>query len=257
MPRTLSTVGLVLLIGVPAPAWETPPDCPEPPTDSGEQKRLAGAWFARGARRFDEGAHSSALDAFLCSNRILQHPATLYNASQAAISAGKIVTALELMRSYLDVAPDGEMAPEVRAKVAEMEAELEKAVPREEKEEPSTPLETVEPEPAAPPEDGGRDVAPLGYVTLGVGAAALLLGGVLQAMAGAAQAETETTTDYDVFESKKSEMQNYQKGAVVGFIVGGVAVGAGVIILVARSGDDDEEVSLVPTPGGAALVGSF
>jgi hypothetical protein len=235
-------------------------DCPERPATEGKARQLAGRWFSRGQAAVEEANWEGALGAFLCSYRLVSHPAGLFNAAQAARSMKDDATARDLLERYLALAPDADLAPRAREQLAGLGPAPE---PEPEPDAEPTPEPEPEPEPEPIPEQTGEpgpNLAVPGYVVLAVGGAGLVAGAVLQGLAGVAQGKGEETDDYGTFSDEKSRLEGLQTGAIVSFVAGGVLVGTGIaLILVDRSrrGDEPVSVSLRPLPGGMALGGTF
>jgi hypothetical protein len=241
-------------------------DCPERPTSADDARQVAGEWFAKGQTAVKDEDWKGALGAFLCSFRIVPHPAGLFNAAQAARSLGDVPVTRDLLERFLAQAPDSNLAPRAREQLAELgpapepEPEIEPEPEPETEPEPEPEAEPG-PEPIPEPEaESGPNLSVLGYVGLGLGGAGLVAGAVLQGMAGAAQGRGEETSDYGTFSDEQDRMEGLQTGAIVAFVAGGVLAGTGIaLILVDRNRDGDEpvSVSLRPLPGGLALGGTF
>ncbi len=275
--RTLMAV-LLLLAPVGAFSQEISQGCPSRPKKRSVAKRVAGKWFNKGSKLVAQEQYQKAIGAFLCSLRIVDHPATIYNVAQAAHLAGELDVALEYALQYLEQAPDGEMIEEVRELIETLDSQLSVkeagdeggGAPAPDRPTPTPviaePAESTDEEPVAlsPPRPNVRDegkyskLTLIGYASLGLGGAALLTGGIFQAMAGQAQSEGEATGDYHVFKDAKDKMRSRQIGAIVGFATAGVAVGTGIALILAdRSDDEVAGVSITPTVGGLSIEGRF
>ncbi|MCP4197855.1 MAG: hypothetical protein GY762_11965 [Proteobacteria bacterium] len=260
-----------MVIARPAFAEEYAGDCPAKPENEEAAKRLAGTWFSRGEKWVEEQHNQKALEAFNCSLTMVEHPATLFNAGQAARLVKKNTQALKLFARYLELAPQGQMSAKARNLISELEKQ---------KEEQRKQQELATPPGATPPEHGegaGYEMVDLqtvhatrnkklltaGYISVGVGGAGVIAGTVLQIFAGKiARRDAEQTDDYDQYRSLDDERKSYQIGAAVCFAVGAAAIGAGIaMILVAKKGEREQgadvRVSLVPGLGGVAVVGRF
>jgi len=241
--------------------------CPERPVDEDDRKALAGVWFSKGDELAAEGRYDEAVTAFQCSIGMVEHPDTIYNAAQAARLAGQHEVALQLLQRWLKLAPYDDMADDVVAQIDELEKTLGRndrpAPPSPEEERaPGTGGEYIE-HPDGEPREGEVSVLGVaGWAVLGVGAAAAIAGGVFQGLAAKFESEAEDTHDLDTFEDAQLKTDIYQKTAIAAFVVGGLALGAGVTMIVLGGGDDDDgdsadEVAIVPAPGGLLLRGSF
>ena len=102
-----------------------------------------------------------------------------------------------------------------------------------------------------------------GYVSLGLGGAGVVAGTVLQILAGkVAIGDATEAEDYDEYRRLDDQRQAYQIGAVVGFAVGGAAIGAGLaMIMMAKKGERETpeglSISVVPGVGTVTVIGRF
>jgi len=263
----------LLLLTRAAVSQELPPDCPERPVDGDSATALANTWFKKAEAAYAEKRYGEAVRAFRCSLRMVEHPATYYNAAQAALMAEDKPSALEFFRRNLELAPDGKSAAEVELEIADLEQELEPSAPAQPMTGPSTADEEqpeaepeAEPEPEPEPEPGPdlaagpNGVKVAGIVLAAVGAAGAVTGAVLQGMAGKAKTDSEEAEWLADFRDAEDRMSSFQKGAYVGFFVGGALLVTGVI-MIAVDGDDEAsdgaEVAVTPAPSGIVLTGRF
>ncbi len=244
--------------------------CPEQPVDKESARVLAKVWFDRGDKLVENQKYRDAAKAYLCSNMIVEHPSTLYNAAKAARLGGDFAIALELFRAVRALLPDEDSSGEV----AEQITELEELVGESEEVEPvQIPVEPPEPEPTMqqkpqpavlpPKEDAGDEqksaLAPAGWTTLIGGGAGLVLGFVFQGLAGKARSDAESTPNGHDFEDFQNKMKSFQKGALAGFIAGGVLAGAGITMIVLSLDDNrqNEQAALIVGYNGMTIMGSF
>jgi hypothetical protein len=250
-----------------AAAQDIAPDCPATPADEAQAKRLASAWFKTADNLFKKENYNWALGALMCSYRLFEHPVTLYNAVQAAIQADRKEDALRLAQLCVHKDPYGKTAQEAKILIEELERELSDqpaGQPAEQPEEQPGEQPAGQPaeqpgEPTAPaPSDDSTDLATAGYVALALGGVAAVAGGVFQGITASMHKESQETDDPKVFVSKRDTGEKMQMVAIAGFIVGGVAIGAGITLVLLDGGDDDEAaVALAPGPGGLTLTGRF
>lgn len=251
------------------------PDCPQDPGDEQAAQNEASNWFQRGELLVKQQKFQEGMGAFLCAYALAPHPAPIFNAGQAAASGGDDENAVKLLRQYVMIAPDGPMAPIAREQLAELEAKgagappppvvpVEQPVeqpppPAEEEPAEEAPWDEPEPQPEPAADTGGGAMKTAGVVLVVVGAGGVVAGAVLQGLAGKAVKDGEAADDYDVFKDQKDMVDGYQKGALVGFIVGGALAVTGVILLAVDSGGEEPsaEISLAPAPGGLVLRGTF
>ncbi|MFO8072582.1 MAG: hypothetical protein R6V85_11970 [Polyangia bacterium] len=266
----LLVCAVLLTAAAPALAQEVAPDCPARPAGDAEAKKLASAWFKKADALFQEENYNWALGALLCSYSLFEHPATLFNAAQAARFAGFDEQALELARRCLQKAPYGETAEEARRLVDKIERELgvssEPAETEEtadvEGEQPASEQAgefRQEPPPEPVPDDSPPDLATAGWITLSLGGAAAVAGGVLQGVTGSLHRDSRETHDPEVFVDKRDTGEATQKAAIAFFVVGGAAIATGAVLLAV---DEDEKekgstVSLSPAPLGLIIKGRF
>jgi hypothetical protein len=250
------------------------PDCPADPGNEEQTKAAAGVWFAKGEELIKQQLYLDGVGAFLCAYALAPHPAPIFNAAQAAASAGDKEQALKLLRQYLMMAPSSPLADVARQQAADLEAQgigepppamvppppdpaqqpIVEAEPTAEEEKPWD-------EPAPVPEDSGG-IGPLGttgWVFFGVGAATVVTGAVLQGLAGKAVKDGEATDDYGVFAEQKDKVDGFQKGAIVCFIAGGLLAVSGIVMVAVDGGGEEPaaEISLSPAPGGLVVGGTF
>jgi hypothetical protein len=256
-----------------AAAQEIHPDCQEDVESDEMAQAEAGKWFAKGEELVTKNKPDKAIGAFLCAYALAPHPAPVFNAAQAALSGGKTKIAITYFKQYLSMAPTGPLAEQARKELEKLEGPA--AEPAQEAPPPivavdtgppapvhddyETPWEVPEPEVEAE-DEGTGPVAITGWVFVGVGAAGLVTGAVLQGLAGKAVTDGEAMNEYLVFKDQQDKVDGLQKGALIGFIAGGALVAAGIVMIAV--GDDDEEspaaeISLSPTPGGLSIGGTF
>jgi hypothetical protein len=266
-------VGTVLLVTGPAVAQEIHPDCPEDFETEAQAQAAAGEWFTKGERLIEREDYDQSLASFLCAFALAPHPAPVFNAAQAALLGGKDSTAVLYFKQYLGMAPAGPMAEEARKQLAELEGPAPEPTPP-----PVTENAAAEPPPPAPaeadfdapwevpeeetPEEepGPPGVVVAGWVFVGLGAAGVVTGAVLQGLAGKALEDGEAMNRYEGFEDQQAKVDKLQTGALVGFIAGGVLVGGGIAMIAIGGGGDDEgavEVTVSPAPGGLSVGGTF
>lgn len=252
-------------------AGGVPEDCPEKPEDDESRTALASTWFKKAEKAYAEKKYDEAVSDFRCSLRMVEHPATYYNAAQAALMADDKPAALEFFQRNLELAPDGKSAAEVELEIADLEQELASKPAPETKPAPEVTPEPIE-QPGQPetspkepgvvdePDEGANPLVVTGAVLTGVGAAGVVTGVALQISAGMARQETEDAKWLVDYEDAESRMEKLQKGAYVGFIAGGALLVTGVILLAVGSGDEEQggaDVVLVPAPSGLVLTGRF
>lgn len=262
------TLFIVLVMGFcgEATAIELPDTCPPKPIDEESAIALANTWFEKGQKHVASQEYGDAVDAFACSLRMVEHPDTLYNAFKAAILAEKPDAAIEMGTMILEVSTDDQAKTEAREFLAaaqrarqekEQEKESETTVPVNADRDVTAADDTGIKEP--PRLDKNRStVWKTAVVSSVVGGAGLIVGGVLQGLAGAAQRTTGETHDFAEYVDAKRDIDVFQKGALVSFVSGGVFLAAGMILfLIDGKSRDEPSLSFVPDGNGFSLRGTF
>jgi hypothetical protein len=258
---TIVVAAVISLPAVAAIALEVAGDCPPRPAAGVEARKLAGEWFARAGKLAEVEMYSDAARAFACSLRMVEHPFTLFNAARAVWLSGRPEPALEILDRIPALAPDesvvekaGALEREIREHLAARSPEPGEA-PVEERGEPGERTPAADEGPPA----AERAPSPLrsgGWVAVGVGGGALVAAIVLQGLAGAERRTTESTRDYAEFAAAERAMDKYQRGAWVGWAVGGAVLVTGAVLLIVGGGEPAAvEVGLAPN--GVVLGGRF
>ena len=218
-------------------------NCQERPKSASKAKHIAGDLFGRAEKAFAEKQYAKALRRFLCSLYIVEHEATVGNIERVVADLSNGELALRILNDYIELNPEGEFTPRIKDIVLELETEL--GMTEDEQQDCVEPP----PEPAAPPPPvcvSVPDAAPyiaesrsagkvpkiFGLTTIGVGAASLVLGGVLQGLSAAAKKKADEASSYDAFLNQVERKKQLQAGAVAGFVAGAVTAGIGVAELV-------------------------
>ncbi|MCK9464064.1 MAG: hypothetical protein M0R80_30975 [Proteobacteria bacterium] len=239
-----------------------PDACPPRPTDEDSAKALAGTWFSKGEKSIEEKDYTTALGEFACSLRMREHEATLFNAAKAAQLAGRHDDAIALGEQIIAQARDDETRAEANKLIARAEAAKLEADSPPPQAEAAEPISGPAVAPGANTDDTGPDrLEVVGIVSASVGAAGLIMGTVLQALAGSAARTTEETERYHEYEDARSRLDGLQAGAVISFAAGGALLCTGLVMALVGSRDKDEKdpvaVSLTPVPGALVLGGTF
>lgn len=242
-----------------------PANCPQKPVDEESTVALASTWFEKGTNHVEDKEYSEAVEAFSCSLRMVEHQATMFNAARAALLAKQYDVTIEIAEMIAAVAKDAE----TKTEAADLIEEARAAIPAPEPE--PEPEHVVEPEPepvptlkpkdaqAEPPAgEGPSALRTTGIISVVVGGAGLVAGGVFQGLAGASKKTTGDTDDYSEYVEARDNIQKYQTGATVSFVAGGVLLGAGIVmVLLDGKQKEHADVSLVPAPNGVVVGGTF
>jgi tetratricopeptide (TPR) repeat protein len=253
---------MLLFVATRAYALDVPDACPPRPTDEDSASALARIWFSKGEKSIAEKDYTKALGEFECSLRMHEHEATLFNAARAAYLAGRYDDAISLAEKNIAQAGDDATRAEARKLLAQAEAarlEAERGPPQGEE---AGPVPGAAVAPAVDTDDSrpaGLKIA--GVVSGAAGIACLIVGTVMQVLAGSASKTTEETESYQEYKDATSRLDGLQTGAIVSFAAGGALLGAGFVMLLVGNRNKDEKepvaVSLTPTPGALVLGGTF
>ncbi len=120
----------------------------------------------------------------------------------------------------------------------------------------------VAPPPAQDSSKPGKTQRMAGYISLGVGGAGLLFGGItgIITMQKNSSLEDDGCDGADCFDDQQSDIDSFNTFrtlSTVGFIVGAVGTAAGATLLLTAPKSDGPKVSLMVGPGAAALGGRF
>jgi tetratricopeptide (TPR) repeat protein len=268
-PACVAIYLLLLLLARAAAAAET---CPEPPADEdiGARRALAKDWFARAEEAEAGGDRQSAVRRYACSLKLIPHPSTAYNLGSAAEKSGDVSMAIDAFKVYLNLAPDAADRASVEARVQRLETKL--AELRQQIE-----LKPHPPPPGPPANSGAgqaggagpaasatrpapRPAPPArhrvsGWVALAGATAAIGTGITFNLLArakmndcyaGVAAGNAGALDQCDA-------ARPFAYGSYGLFALAGVLGVTGAAILLWNP-DEGTKVSLVPTPGGGALV---
>ncbi len=267
---------VILLFSPLAIAQEIADKCPQKPEDQESATALAKVWFDKGDRLAAEKKYKEATKAFLCANTIIEHPSAVYNAAQAAMLGGEHATALALFKEWQMTATDDDRSARHAEKhIAKLEALIGEEEEEEEEEEAPIPQEpdvvdipveetfVVAPLDEKPAENKNKNnrakLATAGWISLAAGGAGLIAGSVLQGLSGKAAQDADRTEKWSEFETLQKRTDDFQKGAIVGFAIGGVLTGAGVTMIVLAKGNSDQgaHVEILAGFDRLTFVGKF
>ncbi len=245
--------------------------------------------YERGMAHYELGEFAAAVEEFKAAYTRSQAPGLLFNLAQASRLAKDYEQALHFYRTYLRVRPDAPNRDDVEKRIAELtpiveaqrQAELERLRAQER---PPTlpPVEVKRPEPApviAPPaetrtpatvtpptvtrvrpRDGKRER--IAGLVVGIGGVALLGGGVgLGVVALDAQSKlSKLASSMGSWSAQQASLyrdgQHDAAAATALYVVGGVAVGTGVVLYALGWRRDRARFAVAPAPGGAQAVWS-
>ncbi len=258
-------------------------ECPARPADDEQARKLAGEWFTKAEALYVKEQSEKALEAFLCSLELVEHPATLFNAAQAARSAGDHERAYQLLRRYRELVPKSDMSELVSKQITELEqrlAKLEKSVSVNDKDGQAAvteggPEESHEPDLAAvdseqqdrPADEGSSSLTIPGYVAIGLGGALVVGGAVTGGMALSVNGDlADQCQGGECPASSRDDLDRRDTLASttnILIVLGVASATAGVLMLTVFSGEQEPPSDLAVSPvlapgfGGAAARGSF
>lgn len=258
---------------------------PTPSAHADDASRIAMEHFKKGTRAYDLGRFLEAAAEYEKAYEAKDNPALLYNLGQAYRGAGEHQKALNCYRAYLRNAPDAPNREEVtkfiealRITIAMQKATAEKP-PMGPMPEPKASATTTQPSPLPPPKvepsppprvpdpqalATGRKLRIAGIVVGGVGAGALIAGGVFAGQTASIDHQLNSPSGgMPVYnKSLESRGRTYQTLETTFFVVGGAAAVAAVATLVAGTVKiKRNSFALAPTGGpgqaGLSFAGSF
>ncbi|MDD5308562.1 MAG: tetratricopeptide repeat protein [Deltaproteobacteria bacterium] len=234
-----------------------------PATAQGNDMARAKETFAQGQALFDNGDYAAARNAFQASLAAFPHFRTIFNIALCEEKLDNVAAAVAMYRRYVDWPAEVPNRDEVRRKMDELAALL----PPEPK--PAGPNPRTEPpRPARRPPPGpepGPDLRVPGWISVGVGGAAVVAGGVLLGLAKSKSMDmkdaTGTAYDPSKHDSLPVDGKTYETAGWVTAGVGVAALAAGVIMLVVSGPGEDAQgavsARVAPGAGGASLLVAF
>jgi tetratricopeptide (TPR) repeat protein len=245
-----------------------------------QSKDRAREAYRRGTHAYDFGEYDKALEAFKEAYDQFEDPAILFNIAQCHRQLGHAEEALRVYQSYLRNAKSPPNSDEVRSIIKRLEqVRAEEIATRRRPPEGTLPEPTETSEPVASPEPAatpapeatppvpvpvpptssarpGRGLLIGGIAVAAVGAAGIVLGGAMGALAKSASDDltraSKNSEPYDANKYKTGHAEQLASTAL--FAVGGAALAAGVIVAILGSRHKNEpKVSLGAGARGAAI----
>jgi len=240
--------------------------CPKKPPADKRAQRWAGRWFVMGEQAAKQARFQEALESFLCSLHLSPHQNTVFNVAQLTNLVEDKATATTSIKKFREEHPESEFDDEL----SDLMVSLQKSQGITPVEEPAAgppPPAVEQPEPSSGEAEGatpkGKALLGAGYSAITVAGATLVIGFVLQGMAGAAKKDAEDASTIDGFQESEDNRKGRQAGAVAMYVMTGVLVGAGILMVVLgrpedeAGGDGGAHVEITAGPGGAAINGRF
>ncbi|MEJ7729590.1 MAG: tetratricopeptide repeat protein [Polyangiaceae bacterium] len=267
----MSACGLVLMLGfVPAlsMAQVPPPDSPNG-SDPGADGR-ARELYEKGDRFYSEGRYEKSIEAFREAYTLSRRPLLLFNLANAYERLGRYDEAVAALREYQPSAAEGDRdavakridSLELRAR--EQAGQAKPAPPQPAAQSPNNLVQPAPTEGDAAPQPSSSPIG--GYVLVGVGVAILGTATAFAVVASRAKSEAKDQCPTGICPAEAEETidreRTYAALADIGFGVGAVAVGAGVLAIILHEPDRNRQsarVAVSPSLHGAevSLVGRF
>jgi len=225
-------------------------------------KEMAKRHYQNGAIYFDRANYKMALEEFEKAYRLEPAPELLYNMARSHEGLGQLEQAGSRYEAFLAARPKSDLAETINARIKNLRDRLETKKPTPT----PTPTPTPEPEPQPIREEAlsssTSKMALAGWSTLGAGAAALVVGGILGGLAMQRSGEYEDAyaqhMDYTEAQEILSQAEGMETGMFVCLGVGGAAAIAGAVLLILDSRQETPAASgdsarIRPTLTGLAV----
>lgn len=247
------------------------------PARADEPMQEAKEHYERGMAHYELGEFSAAVEEFKAAYARSQAPGLLFNLAQASRLAKDYEQSLHFYRTYLRVRPDAPNRDDVEKRIAELEpiveaqrrAEVERlraqehavTLPPVEVKRPGRPVAVeggaTAPVTRAPLRDGQRER--IAGLVVGIGGVAILGAGIGLGVA-AHDAESKLSnlaSSMGAWSPDQTKLYDSGKtdaaAATALYVVGGVAVGTGVVLYaLGWKRDRAARFAVAPTPGGGA-----
>jgi tetratricopeptide (TPR) repeat protein len=232
------------------------------------EKIKAEAAARDGQQRYQAGEYQLAAERFELAYELDPDPAYLFNLAQAYRLGNQCAKSAAAYRKLLGIVSSGPNVAKVEQYVQQMDACAKTQAPVT----PTAPPPPVEESRPVPPPlpVAKKGNAPFLYAGIGVttlGVVALAVGGLAMKKVADLEAERERvcvpSCTWSAVKARADALDadghRYQRRMLIGYIGGGLAVGAGIaLILLSRESSERPPVtSIAPTNGGAMAFGTF
>ena len=217
---------------------------------------MAKRHYQNGAAYYEQANYKAAMEEFNKAYKLEKAPELLYNLGRCHEGLGQLKQAISRYEEFLGKKPDAPNRATLELRVKNLQERLEAArVKPKSKPKPAAPVKST----------GGSAMKYAGWAAVGVGAAALVTGAVLGAMASKKTGEYEDAWDskmkYSEAKGILEAAEGYELGMFISLGVGGAVAVAGAVLLILdsraeappRVALDLGGVSLRPTAGGFSL----
>lgn len=262
-------------------AFDAPLNCPAKPAKKNSARDLASTFFEKGQNHVRAKEYQEAVQAYLCSLKMVEHPSTLVNAGNAALLAGQYDLAIELGQSILaNDKSDVRTQKDAKTLLAAAKKARDKSESKRDSPETighsSKERTNGDGDTRAEHENtggAGSDKATPGWkktrmeiggwTTLGVGVALLIGGGITGGLALSKNSEVEKACQNRVCYEDDYKLLNTRNNlattSTVLLITGGVIAATGIVLLLAgkRTESKNTAVSWGFAPQGVIVRGAF
>ncbi len=244
------------------------------------KKASARAEFDRGVAAYTKGDYQGAIDALSKSFALEADEETLFAWAQTERKLGHCDKAIELYTDLLAMNLPAANKDAIKVQLGECTQILEEEraaaamldtppptgpVPQADSPPSAGPATTeLQPSPPVTPTDRGstrpRWQDPIGLSLVGVGAIGLVVGTTFLVKGSSAQSDADSATTYDDYLAASERAESNGRVGVVGLVVGGAFVTAGVVWYMTRTpATADRTVTgwVAPGSGGLAVSGRF
>jgi tetratricopeptide (TPR) repeat protein len=202
-------------------------------------KKEAFRLYQDSEKRYREGKFEEAAAMLRKAYALDPAPTLLFNLARALESAGDLEGAQDSYRQYLAADPNAKDRGAIEKRLATLETQLRereelRRIKERGGEDESAPLEKETTAILIPPktEEPKSRLGPLPFVVMGTGAAGVIFGGVLGAMAAGKQSSAEAEPDFARAQSLDDSAHSLATGANIAYLAGGAVLTAGIVSLV-------------------------
>jgi len=206
--------------------------------------------YRQGSRHYDLREYPAAIDAFKRAYELYPEPTFLFDIAQAYRLLDDCDNAAGFYRNYMRVKPDADDHDKAEQLAKEMES---CAADRKQR------AQALPPPPRAvsTTRPANRGLRLAGIVTMGAGAAAAGVGIYFSLDASDKSTRVEQACLNGCNASDVASLDSSGKSssqlAIAMYAIGGVALTAGAALVIYATMHSEETVTVVPTPGGAAM----
>lgn len=238
-----------------APAGAAPAGAAPAPSPDADNRAKAAAHFRQGQAFFQRGDYDHALAEYQAAFELSAEPLLVFNIALCHDRANRPEQALENFRRYLAQAPNGPVADEARDDVARLTPIVDKLVADRaaaRAAEDARQREAAATRPAGPPRPPAQPSRVPRYVMV-AGGVAVLVGATAHVLAWRTRDRLVNAPDPDAYFSDRDTFGLERGVAIGGYAVGAATIATGLVLGLVMRPRGGLEVSVAPTPGGAAM----